>query len=242
MIDWNKIIYADCMDEKEGLPSLPDKSVDLCIADPPWNIGYTRMKGSTTDKTIAKRGDYFHYKKEHYVDKINNYEEFSLNWFNQISRICNKIIMTPGRQNLQMWYKITNPLDILIHTKKNGGYGGRLSRFNDIDFYLYYGKKVAKPYFRSNHFPYNNQPSGFLKRDPYLHTSPKNTKLWYHIISHINPKSVIDPFLGSGTTAEVCTRLGIPWLGYEINEVYSQDINKRLKNCKREPKQVTLFL
>ena len=71
----------------------------------------------------------------------------------------------------------------------------------------------------------------------FKHTSPKNTALWYRIVKGINPISVIDPFLGSGTTAEVCVKLGIPWLGFEINEVYSQDINKRLKNCKKEPKQ-----
>ena len=74
----------------------------------------------------------------------------------------------------------------------------------------------------------------------FIHPSPKSFQIWDYIIRKLNPKSVIDPFLGSGTTAEVCTKLGIPWIGYEINEVYSQDINKRLKNCKKEPQQINL--
>ena len=73
-----------------------------------------------------------------------------------------------------------------------------------------------------------------------LHSCPKARRVWCWILETIKPKSVIDPFLGSGTTAEVCTKLGIPWIGYEIKEVYSQDINKRLKNCKKEPRQITL--
>jgi site-specific DNA-methyltransferase (adenine-specific) len=78
------------------------------------------------------------------------------------------------------------------------------------------------------------------KYEGFLHPSPKSRYLWYYILNKLKPSSVIDPFLGSGTTAEVCTKLGIPFLGYEINEVYSQDIEKRLKGCKREPKQVSL--
>ena len=230
MIPWNNVFYIDCMDKENGLPSLPDKSIDLCVTDPPWNIGYIHLK----------RGDFTKYEKTIYNDKIEDYELFSMRWFTHIIRVCKRLIFTPGRQNLAMWYRLTEPLDILVHTKKNGGFGGRLSVFNDIDFYLYYGDTVPKPYFRSNHFPFNNQPTGFMKRDPYRHTSPKNQKLWRLIIDSINPESVIDPFLGSGTTAEVCTKLGIPWTGYEINMEYAHDINLRLKNCKKEPKQTFL--
>ena len=51
MIEWNIVKYIDCMDEKEGLPSLPDKSIDLCITDPPWNIKYSGVVGSTGEKS-----------------------------------------------------------------------------------------------------------------------------------------------------------------------------------------------
>jgi DNA modification methylase len=35
--------------------------------------------------------------------------------------------------------------------------------------------------------------------------------------------------MGSGTTAEVCETLGIPWLGYEIMEEYAPDIQLRIQ-------------
>ena len=237
-IEWNQVKYIDCMDEKEGLPSIPDKSIDLCIGDPPWNIGYDGSIGSTGKKTGEGK-----WKKKDYVDKIKNYKEWCISWFSHLLRICKRIVITPGRQNLKLWYEISDPTDIFIHFKKNGGYGSRVATFNNFDVYLYYGKGHN---FWSGNVLYENVNNGFLKQHLtsnliFLHTSPKNTRLWYRIIKGINPTSVIDPFLGSGTTAEVCTKLGIPWLGYEIKEVYSQDINKRLKNCKKEPKQIQII-
>ncbi len=74
----------------------------------------------------------------------------------------------------------------------------------------------------------------------FLHPSPKSRDLWGYILKKLKPKSVIDPFIGSGTTAEMCEKLGIKWLGYEIKEEYSKDINKRLKNVKVEPKQIEM--
>ena len=38
---------------------------------------------------------------------------------------------------------------------------------------------------------------------------------------------VLDPFMGSGTTASVAQRLGRKWIGIELNEEYVQIINKK---------------
>lgn len=39
---------------------------------------------------------------------------------------------------------------------------------------------------------------------------------------------VLDPFMGIGTTALACVRLGVPFLGFEIDEDYIQEANRRL--------------
>ena len=38
---------------------------------------------------------------------------------------------------------------------------------------------------------------------------------------------VLDPFMGSGTTATVAKRLGRKWVGIELNEQYAEFINKK---------------
>ena len=43
---------------------------------------------------------------------------------------------------------------------------------------------------------------------------------------------LIDPFLGSGTTAVACKKLGVPYLGIEIYSEYIDIATKRLHDLK----------
>lgn len=41
---------------------------------------------------------------------------------------------------------------------------------------------------------------------------------------------ILDPFMGSGTTALYCEKLGIKWIGIELNESYCNTIKERVLN------------
>jgi site-specific DNA-methyltransferase (adenine-specific) len=43
--------------------------------------------------------------------------------------------------------------------------------------------------------------------------------------------SVLDPFMGIGNTAMACTRLGVPYIGFEIDGEYKSIAEKRLRSC-----------
>ncbi|PKP59773.1 MAG: DNA modification methylase [Candidatus Altiarchaeales archaeon HGW-Altiarchaeales-1] len=45
---------------------------------------------------------------------------------------------------------------------------------------------------------------------------------------------VLDPFIGSGTTAVACKKLGRNYIGFDINRQYCDDANERLKIIKKE--------
>ena len=64
-----------------------------------------------------------------------------------------------------------------------------------------------------------------------LHTFQKPTELIKRIIlASSNPKDlVLDPFMGSGTTAFECLELGRKFIGFEINPEYYKIANKRLE-------------
>jgi len=205
------------MDKEQGLPSLPDKCVDLCLTDPPFNINY---KAKFTELN--------------YKDNKNDYKEWCEIWFNELKRICNGIILYVGQTEF-IWDSIELPNDRVYLFKPNSQSGRKKAYLRRVYPIYIYGKcnKLKEDYF--NYWARN----GFL-REGYLHPCPLIEDFWEDLITQLKPISVIDPFLGSGTTAEVCTKLGIKWLGYEINEVYSQDINKRLLNCKKEPQQIAL--
>jgi site-specific DNA-methyltransferase (adenine-specific) len=56
------------------------------------------------------------------------------------------------------------------------------------------------------------------------------------VLASTNPGEVVfDPFLGSGTTAAVCKKLGRRYLGVEIDRDYSLLALKRLEMAEREP-------
>ena len=216
MIEWNTVKYIDCMDKDEGLPSLPDKSIDLCLTDPPYNLNF--KSGMTTYNNKLKN------RSINYKDKMTpiEYKSWCFRWFEELKRICKAIIFTPGYSNKNMWFKKEDfELAIWYNNYKQGEC--KIAHFNKFEPILILGK-FSKNYenlkkFSKNVFHYNY---GFNMEFDYLdlcHPCPKPIKLYRWILESVKPKNVIDPFIGSGTTAEVCTKLGIPWVGYEINEV-----------------------
>ena len=40
---------------------------------------------------------------------------------------------------------------------------------------------------------------------------------------------VLDPFMGLGNTAVACVRLGVDWIGFEVDEYYAGTVEKRVK-------------
>ncbi len=235
MIEWNIVKYIDCMDEKEGLPSLPDKSIDVCISDIPFNVNL-----NPSDKRIDPEHRTINPDKIMYEDKRPDYDQWCIEWFQELERICNGIVLQVGEKNLSMWCKIKEPKGLAFHLKPNSRTLSPVAYRNMIAILIFYGKTNRM---NNNFFNYYVN-SGFLRKNTkqknLIHPCPLRFDFWNDLIMRLNPKSVIDPFLGSGTTAESCTKLGIPWLGYELNEIYSQDINKRLKNCVTDPQQITI--
>ena len=73
-----------------------------------------------------------------------------------------------------------------------------------------------------------------------LHPTQKSIGVMQVLIkdSSNNLEVILDPFIGSGTTAIACERLNRKWIGIEIEERYCQIAAKRIEN---ERKQLKLF-
>ena len=54
--------------------------------------------------------------------------------------------------------------------------------------------------------------------------------------SEFTPGVVLDPFFGSGTTAEVAMKQGSRWVGIDLNDEYIGISEKRLKPTIKEKK------
>lgn len=209
--------YVDCMDKNKGLPSLPDKCFDLCLADPPFNV---KFKG-----TSQKGKD-----SEYYKDSMtpNEYREWCRLWFHQIQRISKYQVIFVGNTNMNMWIRdIEPPRDMAIWFKPNcqgRGSAYYLSRYEPILLYGKFKRLLHESVLIENVKTGINREMPF----PHLHPCPGSLKLYMRIIRELEPTSVIDPFMGSGTTAEACIRNGVKYYGYEKNKDYKLDIDNRI--------------
>jgi DNA modification methylase len=228
--------FCDNMDPEFGLPSLEEKSWDLCLTDPPYNVNFTSKSQQKRYWTNLENRSLP--EKQEYKDMIEDYDAFCISFYENIIRVSNRLIFSPGIKYFGWWLQHYPPKDWGIHYKRNGKGCSHIFQFTKKEPYLFYGK------FKSFQFLGDVWDfyimNGFLDKDHFEHPSPKPLDLWLYFITSIQPISVIDPFLGSGTTAEVCESLKIPWLGYEIMEAYKPDIEKRIKRGIEKSKQTNL--
>lgn len=228
-IQWGKVFYLDCLDKEKGLFSLPSKSVDYCFTDPPFNNDISEGGISTLGRLKIRPNAIF------YKDKKSDikYQEWCSLWFNELKRICNIIIIHCGKKNLAMWCRIEEPYDIIFLHKKNAQSGGWASHYNRIYPILIYGKPKKK--LMTDYLEYLSD-MGISRKGIFLHPCPLKFDFWYDLIAQFQPVSVIDPFVGSGTTIEVCEKLKIKpkWIAYEIEEKFQRDIDKRLNRVRKQ--------
>jgi len=124
----------------------------------------------------------------------------------------------------------------LIKDKKNNWGGkqtfGKVTRREKNGELIDKGRKTINEYgIRTNIWRYNNG-KGFTTKDKSAHVHPAifpEKLVEDHIMSWSNEDDIIlDPFLGSGTTAVVANRLNRKWIGIEISREYCELSQSRL--------------
>lgn len=232
--EWNRCYYMDCI---EGLKQLPDKSIDLCLTDPPFNVKYTGVSTNTARFSGKASRDYQELGTIEYYDTRDDYSMWCHQWATEIKRICKRYCIFVGRQNIKYW--INDFRDIGVWYKPNSNGRGGTFWFVQHEFFITGGKwgndRMTFSVLKCN----ANTGLSWLN-----HPCPRPTGLYIPILLQSKVKSVLDPFLGSGATAQAAESLGIPWLGFEIMPEYKPDIDKRIALGKKEfqkPKQDVLF-
>jgi len=218
MIELNKIY---CMDALELLKQLPDKSVDLVLIDPPYGIGINKMN-FVTSGAIKVGGAYRNDYSKHKTDWDNN--SLSKEIFNEVLRVGKKIaifgannfpqLLSPSRGWI-VWDKRCE------NKYSNDFADGELVWTNqDINLriirYLWSGML---------------QEEMGLYKEKRFHPTQKPVFVIKEIIKLLDKDgkgTILDCFMGSGTTAVACKQLGRNFIGCDINQEYVDIANKRL--------------
>jgi DNA modification methylase len=197
-----------CCDCRDVLPTLGH--VDAVVTDPPYGIG-------ENSKRVASRGN---------ATAVRDYGDF--NWDREpcpvetidAMRSCSRWQIIFGGN----FFSLPPASCWLVWDKLNTG------DFADCELaWTNLPKAVRRIQWRWN---------GMIRRgdDKREHPTQKPVGVMSWVIEQLPPeaRSVIDPFMGSGTTGVACARLGRQFIGVEIDPGYFDIACKRIENAYKQ--------
>jgi site-specific DNA-methyltransferase (adenine-specific) len=224
---------ADCMDI---LPQLPDKCVDLVLTSPPYNTG-GHSAGYHPNSTT---GDSFYVE---YSDNLTNeeYIDFLAARITETIRVSryafwNMQMLSGNKEAILMLLYVfrKNLKDISIWRKQAVSQVQKGRTAKGFEFVFMFGNDDTMT-FDYNGFPDNgyvpNVVEVYKTESIPSHHATFPVNLARYFVSHFTKEGdiVLDPFLGSGTTAVACKRLGRKWVGVEISEEYCRIAKDRIQ-------------
>jgi site-specific DNA-methyltransferase (adenine-specific) len=227
-LEINKIYTMDCL---KGLKKIKDNTIDLIITSPPYNLGNNHHTGNKKHKA--------------YEDNLN--EKDYQNWQIQILDECFRVLKQDGSIMYQHKNRIKNgaqisPYQWIFKTKfivkQEIVWINRSQNFDKIRFYpfterVYWLTKSSKTKLQNVINKYD--VFDWMEWKPVgtkgSHTRAFPEKFVSDMLAVFpDAKLVLDPFMGSGTVAKVCTRMNRDFIGFEIEKEFSALARKRLRD------------
>ncbi len=226
----HKIMCGDCISEENLKNLLENKKADLVFTDPPYNADYkSRGKNELLRKGIKN-------------DNMSNddFQIFAENIFktiqNNIYKGSSIYICCNWKDSYPRFYFIAeknniNVSNCIVWNKESAGMGWNDYRYQ-FEFILYGFEKTQKHNFYGDR---KNTDIWSLKRDSrntYEHPTQKPVELIERAIlnSSLQEQSILDLFLGSGSTLIACEKTKRKCVGLEIDPKYVDVIIQRWEN------------
>ncbi len=234
------------------MSKIKESSINLILTDPPYNAS----NGGVNLPDNKTGGAYFKVNEEwDKFDKYSDYMDFTIKWLKEADRILSDkgtIMICCSHHNLgeilialkELNYK---PLNIITWRKPNAMPNiTKRMLTHSTEFIVWFAKKGQWTfnYEKMKKYNYGKQlrdvwdfPScqgpervkGYNGRA--AHPTQKPLKLFKRLIEMASKSGelILDPFIGSGTTAIASEELGRKWIGIDKNKEYIDISNKRLE-------------
>jgi modification methylase len=243
-----RILDGDCI---TAMRSLPDASVDMVFADPPYNLqlggDLNRPDGSRVD-AVTDDWDRF--------DSFATYDSFTRAWLTEARRVLkpdgslwvigsyhNIYRVGSILQDLGFWI-----LNDIVWRKANPMPNFKGTRFTNAHETLIWASQGEKSRYTFNYrtmktlndelqmrsdwvLPICSGPERLRKDGTKVHPTQKPESLLYRVMLASTHKGdvVLDPFFGTGTTGAVAKRLGREWIGCERESLYRTAALERIE-------------
>jgi len=244
----DRVLPGDCL---EVLRELPERSVDVVFADPPYNLqlsGELRRPNDSIVDAVDDPWDRF--------ASFRAYDQFTRAWLGQVRRVLkdsgtlwvigsyhNIFRIGSNLQDLGFWV-----LNDVIWRKTNPMPNFRGRRFTNAHETLIWCAKSAE----QKRYTFNYEAMKALNDDLQMrsdwllpicsgterlkvdgrkaHSTQKPEALLFRVLLAASNKGdvVLDPFFGSGTTGAVARRLGRRYIGIEREPAYVALARRRI--------------
>ncbi len=251
-MDSNFVGVGDCVALMERLP---ERSVDLVFADPPYNLqlaGELRRPNHSRVDGVEDDWDKF--------DGIAAYDAFTRRWLEAVHRVMkddaslwvigsyhNIFRVGAALQDLGFWI-----LNDVVWRKTNPMPNFRGRRFTNAHETLVWASKRRDAKYTFNYDAMKALNDDLQMRSDWLiplctggerlrdsegrkaHSTQKPEALLHRVILAASKPGdlVLDPFLGSGTTAAVAKRLRRRYIGFELDLKYAELARRRIASVR----------
>ena len=245
----NKIIKGDSI---ESMRSLPDDSIDVIFADPPYNLQLKNdlsRPDSSKVNGVTEGWDRF--------KSFEEYDKFTKDWISEAQRILkpegtiwvigsyhNIFRVGNAMQNLGFWI-----LNDIIWYKSNPMPNFKGTRFTNAHETIIWASKNHNSKYNFNYHAMKSLNEGTQMRSDWyipicsggerikdsngnkIHSTQKPEALLYRVLLSSSKKDdiILDPFFGTGTTGAVAKKLGRNFIGLEREDIYINAAKKRIK-------------
>ena len=233
-----RLNYIDNIDCLEGLKNIPDGSVDLILTDPPY--GTTACKWDNIvpfdrlwaeyDRVLKKGAACVIFGSEPFSTllRMSNLKNFKHDWIWEKEQGANfmnvkfqpykvhEIVSVFNCDKQHYHPQMSEGKPYISGAGTSGDITGNVKKIQTKNTGTRYPRSVLR---------YNTDKSRGS-----LHPTQKPVALVEYLIkTYSNPGDVVlDPFMGSGTTAVACLRTGRNFIGFELSEEYHAIAQQRI--------------
>jgi len=210
------LILGDCRDVLETVGP-----VDAVVTDPPYGIGFPY---------------------EGYSDTLPNLEDLVAAFVPACREMAQRVVITPGVSNVQR-YPVADWIG--AWTWETTATFGMLG-FSQWQPILYYGKDLAgfgsiNGALKSDRIHFAGGSAKIDGGAGEIHTCPKPLGFVERLLTRftLEGETILDPFMGSGTTGVACVNLDRAFIGIEREPTYFDIACRRIEAAYKQPRLFT---
>lgn len=230
MTDRSVFINDDCFNV---LPAIADGSIDMILTDPPYGIDY-----STHRPTVAKHDKIANDKNLDWLDDFVKEAYRVLKDNSAIYCFCSWHNVDIFKQAIEKYFNIKN---IIVWVKNNHGTGditGSYAPRHEFCIFAHKGRVLMG----EHRWPDVMQSA---RTDNKYHPTQKPVDLLERFINNSSKEgdTILDCFMGAGSTGIACVYTRREFIGIEINRQYFETATKRILAANNDirNKQISLF-